>query len=444
MRHAVLAKFRETYKRLKAFGPYGSQELAEVERALSKATSGDTEDLLKLQVEKNENNDLLATLLVGIRDEYVLGPDHGLDGYLSVRIRHGTFGAQFRSPLEANHLATQRDRDTGVYRPNDYWPIRILTTNEEIRAAVGQSLAGLSRSFDELTADIVRNWIQIARDASAAGQFTFTLGPAHLRLAAAIIGDRETLEEFLDDIFGILRSMLSRTLETIRARLLNDVTNAIDHMLVSTHNDCASMADADEMRDLLVAIQTARADMRRTTSKIADWFKLPTTTSKIPFTMDSAISIAVELVRSMYRRRDFQPHIDVSDEALYNGVLLAPFVDLFMIMFENIVKHAGTTQAPRTDVTVARLDKDLQITVENDISPTVRTPQAIERLAGIRQAIQGGLYMRSVGKEGGTGLFKMKKIIVHDLAGSAMLAFDFDEGDRFVVTIEMPLKDIAE
>jgi hypothetical protein len=146
----------------------------------------------------------------------------------------------------------------------------------------------------------------------------------------------------------------------------------------------------------------------------------------------------------MYRRRDFQPHIDVSDETLYNGILLAPFVDLFMIMFENIVKHAGTTQAPRTDVTVARLDKDLQITVENDISPTVRTPQAIERLAGIRQAIAGGLYMRSVGKEGGTGLFKMKKIIVHDLAGSAMLAFDFDESDRFVVTIEMPLKDIAE
>jgi len=198
------------------------------------------------------------------------------------------------------------------------------------------------------------------------------------------------------------------------------------------------------MRDLLAAIQATRADMRRVTTKIADWFKLPSTTSSLPFSMDSAINIAVELVRSMYRRGDFQPNIEVSDQTLYRGVLLPAFVDLFMIMFENIIKHAGTAYAPRTDVAVTRFESELQIAVENDVSPPARTPQAIERLGSIRQAIAGGGYMRSVGKEGGTGLFKMKKIITHDLAGSAMLAFNFAEHDRFSVTIEMPVRDMAE
>jgi len=242
VRQAVLAKYRETYNRLKAFGPYGAQELSEVDRALTKATSGDTNDLLSLQVEKNEKNDILPTLLVGIRDEYVLGPDHGLDGYLSVRIRHGTFGAQLRSPLEATHLATQRDKDTGVYKSNEYWPIRVLTTSDEIRVSVGLALADLSRRFDELAADLVRNWIQIAREAASPGRFNFIIGAAHLRLAAAVIGDRDTLEDFIDDTFGLPRGMLRQNLENMRVLLSRDVMNDIDSILVSTHNACANMA----------------------------------------------------------------------------------------------------------------------------------------------------------------------------------------------------------
>jgi hypothetical protein len=444
VRQAVLSKYRETYNRLKAFGPYGAQELSEVDRALTKATSGDTNDLLSLQVEKNEKNEILAALMAGIRDEYVLGPDHGLDGYLSVRIRHGTFGAQLRSPLEASHLATQKDKDTGIYKSNEYWAIRVLTTSDDVRESVGLALADLSRRFDELTADLVRNWIQIARDSSSLGRFNFILGSTHLRLAAALIGDRDSLEAFVDDIFGLLRGMLSRNLENIRLLLSHDVMNDIDNILVSTHDACVSMAGGDEVRDLLAAIQATRADMRRVTTKIADWFKLPSTTSTLPFSMDSAISIAVELVRSMYRREDFQPSIQVSDQALYKGVLLPAFVDLFMIMFENIIKHSGTPHAPRTEVAVTRFERDLQITVENDVSATVRTPQADENLGNIRQAIAGGGYMRSVGKEGGTGFFKMKKIITHDLAGSAMLAFNFTDRGRFSVAIEMPVKDMAE
>lgn len=444
VRQAVLSKYRETYNRLKAFGPYGEQELAEVERALTKANSGDTNEFFSLQVEKNEKNDILTALLVGIRDEYVLGPNYGLDGYLSVRIRHGTFGAQFRSPLEAAHLATQRDRDTGIYKSNDYWPARILTTNEEIHTSIGQVLANLSMRFDELTANLVRNRIQIARDASSPGYFNFTLNAVHLRLAAALIGDRDTLEEFVDDILGILRNMLRNNLENIRAHLLGDVMGEIDNILMSTHNACATHADGDEMRDLLAVLQATRAEMRRVTTKMADWFKLPSTTSTVPFSMDSAINIGVELVRSMYRRGDFLPQIEVADQTLYKGILLPAFVDLFMIMFENIIKHAGTGLAPRTHVAVTRFGEELQIAVQNDVSPGVRTTRTVEKLESIRRAIESGLYMRSVGKEEGTGLFKLQKIIMHDLAGSAILAFNFDGQNRFCVTIEMPFKDMAE
>ena len=444
VRQAVLTKYRETYNRLKAFGRYDAKELAEVARALKKVTSGNTEAFLSLQVEKNEKNDILADLLIGIRDEYVIGPDHGLDGYLSVRIRHGTFGAQLRSPLEAHHLATQRDKDTGVYKPNDYWSARVLTTNEEVRALVGQTLADLSRRFDELTSDLVRTWIQVARDSASLKHFNFTLAPPHLRLAAALIGDRNTLEDFIEDIFGILRGMLRQNCENIRTHLLTSVTNEIDSMLMDTQEACTRVAGGDEIRDLLSALRASRADMRRATSKMADWFKLPSATSTVPFGMDSAISIAVELVRSMYRREDFQPAIAVSDQTLYKGVLLPAFVDLFMIMFENIIKHSGTRAAPATNVSVSRLDAKLQIAVINDVSPTVRTPTAIAGLESIRLAIRAGVYMRSIGKEGGTGLFKMQKIIKHDLAGSAKLAFDFGENDRFYVNIEMPVTEMAE
>jgi hypothetical protein len=40
--------------------------------------------------------------------EFLTNPDHGLDCYLSMRIRHGTLAGQLRTPLEVEHLITQR------------------------------------------------------------------------------------------------------------------------------------------------------------------------------------------------------------------------------------------------------------------------------------------------------------------------------------------------
>jgi len=51
--------------------------------------------------------------------EFALHPEHGLDAYLSLRIRHGTLSGHLRGPVEREHLVIRRDA-AGRYRPSDY------------------------------------------------------------------------------------------------------------------------------------------------------------------------------------------------------------------------------------------------------------------------------------------------------------------------------------
>ena len=63
---------------------------------------------------------MFSSLFDALRDAYVSSNEHGLDAYLSIRLRHGTLVAELRSPLEAEHLVTKKE-GPGRYARNAYY-----------------------------------------------------------------------------------------------------------------------------------------------------------------------------------------------------------------------------------------------------------------------------------------------------------------------------------
>src|SRR5262249_29268754 len=50
---------------------------------------------------------LFKELFLDVRDRFISSGEHGLDAYLSIRIRHGVLQNQIRSPFEAFHLISE-------------------------------------------------------------------------------------------------------------------------------------------------------------------------------------------------------------------------------------------------------------------------------------------------------------------------------------------------
>jgi hypothetical protein len=440
IRRAAELRFKESYERYRAFGGYDPAEAAEVERALEKAGEGDRSAFWSLEVEQNEKNTILARLLLDLRDEYVAGADHGLDGYLSVRIRHGTFAAQLRTPLERQKLITQRDKTIGEYRSNPYWPPRLLIPDASLSEQVDRRLALFSRQFDDFVQSILASWIQVRTTEGAVGAFDFRLLPAHARLVGSYLSPETSFAGFVDVVFSLLRRLLTESVSALRGRFGSEAVAAVDQMLTSLEEDVFALAGHRETAQFSLAIVNARADLHGALSRVADWFRPPTATSYPPFTLRDAVQIAIELIKRIYGRTDFAPRIETDSTLQLRGLVLPAFVDMFMILFENALKHAGLAEAPSVRIELKDKDEIIVIHVANTVAPSSVTPGSRARLDAIRSAMRHGDYKKAVRTEGGTGLHKVQKIIRHDFGTNGAMRFDYLGSESFVVELELEVR----
>ena len=80
----------------------------------------------------------------------MLSKEYGLDGYLSTRIRHGTFLNHIRSVFEAHNLMSQKSSD-GLYRDNEYWKDRFPQPLHGKSVQLQNEIKRFSKTIDDLT-----------------------------------------------------------------------------------------------------------------------------------------------------------------------------------------------------------------------------------------------------------------------------------------------------
>ena len=122
----------------------------EFKRAVVQAIEGDQQQKAALSVPDNEAAALFAGVLTRAVREFGLHAEHGLDAYLSLRIRHGTISGHLRGPIEQEQLITRR-RPDGAYLRNEHWVEQLGSTlPPEILVAIDKRLAALSREYDAI------------------------------------------------------------------------------------------------------------------------------------------------------------------------------------------------------------------------------------------------------------------------------------------------------
>lgn len=446
IRQSAHKSIKESFNRYMAFLQENVHiEVPTVHAALHKAKAGDYESLRQLSLPRNEMSSIFESMVIWARDAFVGSKEHGLDGYLSVRIRHGTLSGQLRRPLEEARLITQKD-SAGSYRKNEYWIERIGEfVDSSTRYEIANRLASFAEEFDAFVRNIVKTWIQVKRDPAGVGLFDLTITQADLALLASMMTPSTTFDEFTDILFYKLWYTVDLNLEYIRNKIQSEAKPKLHEILTSLESDIERIGYSADVRNITHTIRKVRTDLQFALDRITEWFRRARIEAEEPYSLDDLINISVETVRTV--SRGFK--ISIPDDEACTVVMLrglkqlASLVDVFFIIFENIVRHSDLP-APEARVHVTICEDAVHLLVTNDLGAGAAQSEAIERVNSIRTIMQGEQHLDSVRSEGGTGFHKIRKILTHDFGSDQELDFGFDGTSAFYVKFTLQARSVLQ
>jgi hypothetical protein len=441
---------KESFSRYMAFIRTGlsPEEKTRLRDTRQRVAQGDVEALLSGAFPRNEMTSLLETIVVSLRDEFVSSSQHGLDGYLSVRVRHGTLAGQLRGPLEAENLVTLRDAKSGTYKPNTFWPKELRIVGTELDTGLQKALSEFTSGFDALIDEMKSSWLQIKKTPDAPGLINFVLLRPEVDFLSTVIQDDMSFDAFLDYVFEyFFTDKLEPSLKAIRHALQTSAKPRVNEMLLALQSNVEQALTEGGAWQLRAAIGRARTQFQIILARITEWFRLSKAEMlREPFHIEEAVNIVTASIQAACP--DFQARVNSSMEldGFRISGNLPSFVDLLFLVFENAVRHSQLRPAPTVDVSVSLSDDILHIRVENALGVGVPSPEATATIAKIREDLHSNVFSQSVTTEGGTGFFKMQKILHHDFSAASgarkpTLDFGVSDDSRFFVHMTIPIQE---
>ncbi|MGD0626569.1 MAG: hypothetical protein ABSB32_17885 [Thermodesulfobacteriota bacterium] len=412
------------------------------------ADQGNIAKVLSFALPDNEINSLFEAMIIDLRDQFVSSTEYGRDGYLSVRIRHGTLSSHLRSPLEVNHLITQRNSETGKYRDNTFWIERLNLSEDGVRLQFSKYFSIFSSELDALIDHIIKNWIQIRTTNEQEGLFDFRLIKAQIAFLALKIDANTTFNRFLDITLDSFYEMLELSLEKMRGQIRNEAKTKANDLLTQLQTNIESISRFVDTGDLTAAIGRGRTEIQIAFDRVIEWFRFNRLKEREPFSIEDVISISEASVQISCPA--FGSTANISEEMKQLRILgkLPTFVDMLFIIFENIVRHSKSVD-PKAEVSVHYQEAMIIIRVVNKVAEGVVCEESTRKIKDIKNVISERKYGEAIRREGGTGFQKLYKILSYDFKGTRKmvephLEFGFLPNNSFFAEVGIPILSLRE
>jgi hypothetical protein len=432
-------QYGETFRRYaelrRASVGVGSAE--EFDKALSDFIRGGSTTFEQLlDYPEQEGDVLLIEIVSGIMELFLYDPVHGLDIYLSMRIRHGSLATNLRAPLEARglHVPEKQALPFGDILGN------IPPT--EIRSATAV-LKEFTRRFEKAIASLLKERIQIRTGAGGNGLFDFSKTKLLIASARSRVEQDSTFRMLFDHVFETLAAYLGVTLKIVRHYIETDFRQEIEKTFDNLRRQLNSAMIPVAQAKITLAISQASPDIAATIERISNWFEVGGVPSGQLRTFDEIVDIGLLAVNRAHR--NFFPNVtkNIEDLGPQSLITFNYTLDALFPLLENIAEHCGIS-APCVDISVcttSTYDEDgrvITVRVESDVAPGVDIEGAKQKLAEIRELISSGQYRQRVRGEGGTGLLKIQRMVSQSERQS--LDFGFTPSNRFFAQFSMALR----
>lgn len=397
---------------------------------------GDTSAIDFLALPENEPANLLSGIVRDIADLYFLSPAHGLERYLSTRIRHGVLEGRLRTPLSDERIVTSRIRATNTYEPDRYWAGVLGVKDPDAAKALERRLAKFGRSFDDLVQRLASERIRACRAApKSPAVFQYVVKNSYVRFLLETTPANTTVDVFVENVIQGMRSSLEEFLPVAREAVQQTKNEAIK-LLASLQDDVYELCVTNGRDASLFeqAVSKARTAMQHEFDHVASWFHARASDLQEPFTLEVAADVAIRSVQVLHR--GFTCEVEstgASPEWTERSVGILPhIVDLLFPALQNAAEYGkGGPNAASASLLLAHQGTVSTVRITNELPPECDVTALRTKLAKLRSEQDDGSYLDIVVNEGGSGIHKLRSHL-EALFTDSQLALDIVNG-AFVI-----------
>lgn len=374
---------------------------------------------------------LLEDAVKQARDIFTADNKYGLDGTLSVRIRHGTLESQLRSCFEKHNLITTKAVD-GNYNPNLQWNNGRRRSTEEEKE-IQAIFKSFSASIDEQIAIIKNELIQIrTEEKNPAGVFNFTIDSDMISVIDAKmywIDSYQAFETFIMDMMLDITNICLEKMRDLLEREINDIFQQRLRELETSLQKYSLILNFQALRD---HIAKARTDISAELKNVADWFRRTQSDDFRDYDLSLAAQLSLQTFQHSHPAFTLKCNYDDIDKSIeLRGRTLRSVVDIFIILLDNVMKHSGFNSNVSVQISAKRENSTVFLSVKNPVKPGTISDARLKEITNHLSNWENSGYIR---REGGSGIHKIKKILSVDLQCNNTINLSCDN-DTFIADI---------
>ena len=355
---------------------------------------------------------LLEDAVKKARDLFTADNKYGLDGTLSVRIRHGTLESQLRACFEKHNLITTKAVD-GNYNPNLHWNTG-RRKSEAVENEIQEIFKSFSADIDAQIAFIKNELIQIrTEEKNPAGVFDFTVDNDMISAIDSQmywIGSYQAFETYVMEMLLDITNVCLEKMRDLLDREINDIFQQMLRELETKLQKYSSLLNFQALRD---HIAKARTDISTELKNIAEWFRRTQSDDFRDYDFSLAAQLSLQTFQHSHPSCTLRCSYEDIDKSIeLKGRTLRSVVDIFIILLDNVMKHSGLNSNIPVQISAKRENSTVILSVRNPVKPGTISDARLREITNQLGNWEKSDYTR---REGGSGLHKIKKILSVDL-----------------------------
>ncbi|MHC8412053.1 hypothetical protein ACYZTR_18580 [Pseudomonas sp. Hz4] len=386
-----------------------------------------------------------AAMFAEVTNEFLRG-DHGLNAYLSTRVRHGKLSNALRKPAVDEFLVTERKEGSTSYVPNYHWAQTLNGLDLEEHEQLSSVLEVFASTLDSIISHVKDDLIQVrvthelrSKDTNHFALFAYQTTNLERMYMQANDAAVKSLDEFIDLCVETLWDKTDANLVHVQNVLRTEIRQRLSSAFDELNRSLNALNFADRLGELNNHVFRARTNTQAQLNNVTSWFKRSEVYDRQDYSIEFPMLVATNMIRnSISGARDWKGvDINISDvQGLMPGRSLDAMVDMFCVLFENAIEHSGEGLPNlRVSADLRFVDGCFSATLRNSVFSKTYADRDESRLQRIRAELSKDDNRNKAQKEGRSGFHKLWAIINAPQYWEPSLEFGFKEAGTFEVIV---------
>lgn len=453
--------FKEQFTKYCEIGEFG-EEFIEIDYSDFNIDSFDNKNFWTDAVsviKETQRYILIKTLLKRIQHEFLKGDGHGLNYYLSTRIRHGYCDSKLTKAFQDVNLLLLKEKDDSVeYTINPYWD-RILPKSSKCGEEIKVSLSHFSKIIGNKIYQVKKEWLTIKEKNEEKGLLDYTFFVD----TCLNIFDKENTDYniFIECVERAFWEFTEIQLKKIRMLINTDLKDYFYEQLANLEKELSCISRDNSVSEyldqLLYDIKGTRPRLVENLKEFSDVLYKQDIIYE-DFDIHAVIEVAMDIQRSInvdFSRIKSYQQIDVKEK--FKGKFFPHFVDVLNIFIDNAFKHSGIIKLEEMEINIEvtsnadvkeylkemntdkmteqEYKKWMRIMVLNKLNIDIDRDNVLRRVKEILDNVSNSELIKEITqKEGGTGLYKVCNTLKYHFDALYGIFYGI-ENDYFFITI---------